>query len=248
METPDAKFPSIECPVREICYSSFACSPANIRRGLAPAGLVHYKKGEMIFYGMDADQSVLIVQTGIAVAINYLENGDAMIIGIIGRGVMIGEMEAFFHIKYPYVIKALTPVTICKHYGVHLVKLVKENPDYLSQVVAAIENNDHSLGRQLWIMNAQRVQERVRRTLVILANFQMFDNQNTDLPVTHDDLALLVNTDRPTVSRCLKRLEKDGFVELGYQSMTVLGDYELNEASMNFRFLPTGKNRSLLAD
>jgi CRP-like cAMP-binding protein len=246
METHNDRNQGIDCPIREICYSSFACSAKNVQRGLAPAGLEYYRKGEMIFYGQDAEQAVLNVQSGIGVVFNYQANGEAMIIGMIGRGVMIGEMEAFFQVKYPYVIKALTPVTVCKHYAAHLVRLVKENPAYLGQVVAAIENNNHSLGRQLWVMNAQRVQERLRRVLMILANFQVFAGEKTTLPLTHEDLALLVNTDRSTVSRCLKRLEKEGFARLGYQSVTVLGDIVLNEKDVNFRVLPAGGNHSIL--
>ncbi|NPV78458.1 MAG: Crp/Fnr family transcriptional regulator [Anaerolineae bacterium] len=248
MEIPTNKRQDSDCPIRNICYSSFACSPDNMLRGLAPAGLEYYKKGEMIFYGEDPEQAVLIMQSGIGVAFNFQTNGEVMIIGIVGPGIMIGEVEALFHIKYPYVVKALTSVTVCKLYGPHLVQLVKENMSCLSQVVAAIENNDHSLGRQLWIMNAQRVQERLRRAIVIMANFRAFSGEDMTLPLTHDDFALVVNTDRPTVSRCLKRLEDEGFIQLGYQSITVSGNVRLNDIDMNFRILPAGGNRSLLVD
>jgi CRP-like cAMP-binding protein len=155
-------------------------------------------------------------------------------------------MEAIFQVKYPYTIKALSPVTVCKLYGAHLVQLVKENSAYLSQVLASIENNDHSLGRQLWIMNAQRVQERLRRALMIMANFRAYSGEDLILPLTHSDLALLINTDRSTVTRCLKRLEKEDFLQLGYQSITVKGNIELNELDLNFKVLPSKRNRSVL--
>jgi len=247
MVTTGGRWHDIQCPIRENCYSSFACTAQYAQRGLAPAGLEDYQKGDMIFYGQDAEQAVLNVRTGIAVVINYQANGEAVIIGLVGQGVMVGEMEAFFQIKYPYVIKMLTPVTVCKYYAVHLVQVVNENPLYLGQVIAAIENNDHALGRQLWVMNAQRVQERLRRQLAILANFQAFAREEVNpLPLTHDDLALLINTDRSTVSRCLKRLEEEGFVKLGYQSVTVTGAYTLKDLDVNFRVYPAGGNRSIL--
>lgn len=240
------KLQGLECPIRDICYSSFACSPDNAKRGLSPYSFLNFEKGEMIFYGENVEQSVLIIQTGLAVAFNFQPNGEIMVIGIIGPGVMIGEMEAIFQVKYPYTIKALSPVTVCKLYGAHLVQLVKENSAYLSQVLASIENNDHSLGRQLWIMNAQRVQERLRRALIIMANFRAYSGEDLILPLTHSDLALLINTDRSTVTRCLKRLEKEDFLQLGYQSITVKGNIELNELDLNFKVFPSKRNRSVL--
>ena len=238
----------LKCPLDSKCYFSFACSSiCNKKKNYKP-GLLSFKKGDVLFKAMGNEESTFIILSGVASAISHLPSGEVVTICLLGKSYTIGEIEPFFTQKIYYVIQALTPMTVCQIRTHDLVYLVDENPSLLKQVISAVENNSHAFARQLWVMNAQRVHERIKRFLSVFIKMSGNNHAEPLVCLSHDELAVLINTDRPSVTRALHKLEEEGFVKLGYKKLKVIGhlpteDLDLN---LNFRFDPLSRNISLL--
>jgi CRP/FNR family transcriptional regulator len=194
--------------------------------------ILRHRKGDIISYDFDTDHSVYIIIEGIGLASYYLESGEAMTIFILGRGQTFGELYPFIVNRTPASFQALTDTMVCRISSSNLLQMVKKQNLELYNFVKAGGRNYHSFCRQLWIMNAQKVYDRIRRALVVLNNLNGKEEGSRPLIISHDDLALIINTDRPTVTRTLNRLKDEDLVELGYQRLRLknsLADYELEQ-------------------
>jgi hypothetical protein len=81
------------------------------------------------------------------------------------------------------------------------------------------QSNGHALVRQVWIKKPRKTRDRVLRAIVILNEMHGRDCSKVPLTVTHEELALIVDADRASVSACLKRLEGEGLIKLGYRKI-----------------------------
>lgn len=236
------KLKQVNCPLDLNCYLSFAC--CNNTKDSMPSRLT-LNKGDVIFKGMgDEESSSYIILSGVASAICHLSTGEVVTICLLGKGNPIGEIEPFFKQKIYYVIQALTPMTVC-HLSTHdLIYHIDKDPDLLRQVFTAVENNSHAFARQLWVMNAQRLHERIERFLSVFIKLSGSKMKDSPIRLSHSELAALINTDRPSVTRALHKLADDGFVKLGYNKLWVIGDLLTDDLDLNvnFRFDPLAKN------
>ena len=193
------------------------------------------------------EEFVYVVLSGIASEIYYMASGEVIVFFLLGKGYTIGDIDAFFQQKYYCSIEALTPMTACQLNTRDLVQLVDEDTSLLKNVFGAFENNAQAMGLQMWMRNAQRIHERVKRLLSIFVKLSGSEWEETRVDVTHEELATLINTDRASVTRALHRLQKEGFVKLGYDRLWVVGPLPSEELDSTFRFDPLKRNISLLA-
>ena len=200
-----------------------------------------------MFKSIGNEESTYIILSGVASAECYLASGEVVIIELLGKGYSIGEFEPFLQQKIYYVIQALTPVIVCQLDKVDLAQLIEENPIHLLHITSAMENNMRSFARHSWVMNAQRIQERIKRLLSNLVILSGGSGEETRIDLTHEELARLINTDRTSVTRGLHRLEKEGFVRLGYDRLWVVNPLISKELTTEFRFDPLARNISNLA-
>ena len=215
-QTDTNKLKSVECPLDKKCYFSFVCSSIYNKKKNCNPRLLSFNKGDVLFKAIDNEESTFIILSGVASAICHLSTGEVVTICLLGKSYTIGEIEPFFTQKIYYAIQALTPMTVCHISTPDLVYLVDENPSLFKQVISAVENNSHAFARQLWVMNAQRVHERIKRFLSVFIKMSENNHAEPFVCLSHDELAVLINTDRPSVTRALHKLEEEGFVKLGY--------------------------------
>jgi DNA-binding transcriptional ArsR family regulator len=89
----------------------------------------------------------------------------------------------------------------------------------------AANSDVHGLMRQAWIKSPRRIYDRVMRALLVLNELH-----GKDLTVSHDDMALIIGADRPSVTVALNRLRDEGLVCLEYRRVrlnTTLTSHEL---------------------
>ena len=170
---------------------------------------------------IDCDCTYVIL-SGLAVVYYYTETGEAVVCGIFGRGCTIGEIECFLSYKAPYMIKALTPMITCQLPNDYLLKCSEHDLPLIKKVLSASGNSMRVFVRHMWVMNAQRVEERVRRLLIVVANsgIETRDGVKT-INLTHNDLAFLINTNRLSISRSLQKLAQEGFITKGRENIQI---------------------------
>lgn len=210
------------CPLSFKCFFSSACIVKSSNQGKTSSGkLLTFDKDDIISSNCDKEKCIYIIVSGIGIVTSYLESGEVLTLCLKGKGQTFGEL---FHLaeNYPALLQALTELTVCK---ISAASLLIDNPVMLNNILHAGMINFDGVSRLMWIMNAQRIYERIKRALIVLAELHNMNNdmnnKKNPLILTHDDLALLINTDRPSVTRALHKLKKEGFLDLGYQRLSV---------------------------
>lgn len=202
------------CPISSICFFASDCMSKKTNNFKK---LIKFNKDDIISSDYEKEKCMYIIVSGIGIAKCYLESGEEITICLVGKGQTFGEG---FPVNggYPITLQALTEITVCQ-LSENL--LLNSGPGMLNNILHAGLINYRAISRQVWIMNAQRIYERIKRTLIVLAELHDWDSNKIPLIISHADLALLINTDRPSVTRALHRLEKEGFIELGYQHLSI---------------------------
>ena len=241
---PEATEPFLHarCPLESNCYFSFACLSNNGERNKGIQDRLSLDKGEIFMMNSEREESTYTIISGIASLMTYLPSGESMTVFLLEKSQTFGEFEVFFQKKPFYAVQALSNVNICKLNKHHIIQFVEENPTFLFKVISAVENNIQAIGRHIWVMNAQRVQERIMRLLSIFNTLNVSEWGKNMVNLSHEDLALLINTDRVSVTRVLNKLENEGFVKLGYNQIKVLKPLAMLDLEPNFRLNPLHHN------
>ena len=203
------------CPISADCLFASDC----VTRGFNESRkILKFHKGDIISSDYEQERSIYIIVSGIGISNYYLESGEEITMCLMGKGQTFGEGFPF-NGDFSISLHALTDITVCKLSADYLLNGGSET---LNNVILAGLNNYRAFARQVWIMNAQRIYERIKRILIVLTKLNDWENNKVPLIISHADLALLINTDRPSVTRTLHKLEEEGFVELGYQQVEII--------------------------
>jgi CRP-like cAMP-binding protein len=210
-----------ECSLYSSCYFSFACTALDGSQN-TPVNKIFLKKDEIIYQNQIETECIYVVLFGIATVFFYLPTGEPVVMENLGKGQTIGEMQSYLSEKGPYNIKTLTPVMLCRLPLVYLTQIVKRDPALMIYFLAASENAARSLSHQIWVMNAQRICDRLARLLIVLSHLGLEKAGGiTSINVSHDDLAFLINTDRISITRSLHKLEREKLVLLDYKRIHI---------------------------
>lgn len=203
------------------CSFLFACSTLDGKQEVLIQERC-FEKNQILFRNQVESACLYVVLSGILTAFYYLPSGEPVVVGNMGRGATVGELELPLTKGEPYNVMALTPVRLCRICIEYLTSLLSMNPSYQKYILAASEKAARCMARQIWVMNAQRVYDRVVRMLMVLCNTGLeTDEEGYFIPITHEDLAFLIHTDRISITRALKKLETEGFVELDYKHIHI---------------------------
>lgn len=222
------------CELRAQCALSFCCDSAP-ERGFPTQTM---RRGDVRFFSKDKRPSVYVVKSGLCAAMNFEESGAPLVFGVIGRLHTVGESEALFDRRPEHVLMALDDTELCTISTGLVARCVDEDPGKTREIMRATESNEQAFGRHLWVMNARTVYQRIRRLLYVLSIANGGPGNGGSVPVSHESVALMLNVNRPAVSRDLKRLEREGLVSLGYGSIEITGELVAESVPASISFKP----------
>jgi CRP/FNR family transcriptional regulator, cyclic AMP receptor protein len=210
-----------QCPLYSSCYFSFACTSLDGSQN-TPVKKISLEKDEIIYRNQIETECIYVVLFGIVTVFFYLPTGEPVVLENLGKGQTVGEMETYLPEKGPYNVKTLTSVTLCRLPLIYLTQIVNRDPSLMIYFLAASENAARSLSHQIWVMNAQRIYDRLARLLIVLSHLGLEKADGiTSINVSHDDLAFLINTDRISITRSLHKLEREKLVLLDYKRIHI---------------------------
>lgn len=143
-----------------------------------------------------------------------------LLIGLAGFAGMYSDRQ-IYHLAEA---RAITPVVYCKTKREAVWELM-EDRYARAQVLDLICSTAHLMGR---ISGSSVTSEFVPRLLTILdvlrESISMRDSMGRIVitGITHDDIAAMAKVTRPTVSRALEKMQKQGIVELSRQRIVIL--------------------------
>jgi CRP-like cAMP-binding protein len=141
-------------------------------------------------------------------------DGREKILELLGPGDFFGEMSLLDNAVRSASVKSLTETRILALSRSDFLKELRHNPDLAMAVIQELTHRVRQMDEQASSLSFQRVKERARGLLVRLARNDCSRHGRRATPaLTHQQIADMIGTSRETVTRIVKRLKQDGWLE-----------------------------------
>lgn len=170
-----------------------------------------FQKGELIFsQGNPADTIFLIKEGSIKLA-QVTEDGREVILGILGKGDIVGESALFQRREHLASAIALEESKVCSISHKQMEKLIMDHPLLAMQLITNLGKKFYSVMEQKSELYSQTVEQRVLKLFVRLAREYgqpVSEGCLIPLKLTQQDIANMLGVSRVTVVQVLKELRK----------------------------------------
>lgn len=210
------------CPLGKICGT-----PQADGEGEAPLfpTIINVEKDERLWTDMRFEQRVFVLRKGAYVCMAHDELDRELPFSIYGAGIVVGLAEVYLPRKAAeyYHLKAIVPGSVCslstKAVRKHLEAL---SPAYQQEIINNVLTNQvASILAQVKMTSKQSYRDRVLFLLLRLYDLSRNERDAECLRITHGEIATLIGADRITATRALHKARDEGYVELGYATVTL---------------------------
>jgi CRP-like cAMP-binding protein len=142
-------------------------------------------------------------------------DGREKILELLGPGDFFGEMSLLDNAVRSASVKSLTETRILALSRNDFLKELRKNPDLAMAVIQELTRRVRAMDEQASALSFQRVKERTQGLLLRLAREEeeMVDGLMATPPLTHQQIADMIGTSRETVTRIVKRLKQQGWLQ-----------------------------------
>ena len=151
--------------------------------------------------------------------------GHQVVLRVVGPGEMFGPTAVFDGLQYPASAQAVRWCQAFAWNGKTMAALMEDCPRIARNALGDLTAQLRDLQERYRELATERVDRRVAQALIRLvgqAGWKTEDGVLIDMPLSHQDLAEMTGTTLYTVSRILRRWQRDGLVSVGRQRVTVL--------------------------
>lgn len=189
-----------------------------------------YRAGEYIFFEGDSAHRLYVVHAGEVKLIKHSESGQDVILRVFAPGEVFGGIAFLAGHRYPASAQAQTDVQVLSMAGEAFRDIVQRHPDVALAVIRVLANRLHDAHEQLRQFAAERVERRLARMLLKLADqvgIPVDEGIRIDMPITRQDLAEMTGTTLETVSRIISRWRREGIVQAGREEIIITYPHRL---------------------
>lgn len=215
------------------CFLASCCQKTESRNA-CPNRFEKYRKGHTLF--KETRDNVYVILSGVGlVSVHLGTDEEELQLALLGKGQIFGALTPFSKAEpgnesrwASPCLRAITDIEVCKVSSRWLKQYTEQHPALLYEFMSAGKALTRAAVRQTWIRNPRKIYDRVLRALVVLNELC-----GKNLTISHDDMALIVCADRPSVTLALDKLRDEGFVSLEYRKISLnatLTSYELEFA------------------
>lgn len=184
----------------------------------------HVTAGGTFFREGDPAESFFVIQTGTVKLMQITAEGHQVVLRLLGRGDAFGGVAAFGGGSYPVTAEAVTDASAFEWPGAVMAGLMERHPRLAMNAVRFVAARLHELQNQYRQLATEKVERRIARALVRLAE-QSGRRVDTglliDLPLSREDLGQMTGTTLYTVSRVVSRWEHEGILDVGRQRIVI---------------------------
>ena len=173
-----------------------------------PRDAVIYEDGSMGDY-------MYIISEGQVKITKMSEDGREKILEILGPGNFHGEMALLDRAPRSASAKTITPCVLLALSRADFLGLLKQNHEVTLELIRVLARRLRETDEQIKGLLFERVEGRTRRLLARLAKEPVPGREDkiATSPITHQQLADLVGTSRETITRVVKELKDEGWLE-----------------------------------
>jgi CRP-like cAMP-binding protein len=171
------------------------------------------KNTTIVEEGLPGDY-MYIIREGRVKVTKLSDDGREKILEFLDEGAFVGEMALFERAPRSASVKTLTPVRLLALSQTDFIGLLKKSPDLAMAVIQELSRRLRTINEQASALSFQRVKDRTKGLLVRLAREPQGDGSRRGTPsLTHQQIADMIGTSRETVTRVVKELKTDGWLE-----------------------------------
>ena len=171
------------------------------------------KNQTIVEEGLSGDY-MYVIREGQVKVTKLSGDGREKILELLGPGDFFGEMSLLDDAPRSASVKSLTETHILALSRPDFLKELRRNPDLGMAVIQELTRRVRQMDEQASSLSFQRVRERTQGLLVRLAKDDVSQNgRRVTPPLTHQQIADMIGTSRETVTRIVKRLKDQGWLE-----------------------------------
>lgn len=189
--------------------------------------IIEYKKDEIIFYQHAKPTHLLMLVEGSVVVCNDNISGKRNIVAKFeNSGELFGEVFIFLKMdKYDHYAQAVTQAKILQIPKDFFYNISKDNQEIHSQMVSnmlsILAEKAYFLNKKLQILSGSSLRQKIAK--LFLSN--NCSNGKVNLSMNREDMADFLNTARPSLSRELMNMHKEGLIRTYKKDIYIL-DFE----------------------
>lgn len=181
----------------------------------------NYHKESIIYLQNEICQSVDIIISGIVTVQNIEESGNFMTITNFSTGEILGSNLLFSsQSTYPMMVIAKTNVVLLRCDKEIILDMCKISPSFLESYLQEISNKTLVLTGKIHTIAMKSIRECIIEYLLVERNYQ---NSNIiQLPFSKKEWAELLGIQRPSLSRELNKMRKEGLLDYHNREIQIL--------------------------
>lgn len=205
----------------------FADLPAPLyARLMASARSQSLESGDLLFRQGEAASVFYLLQGGRMRLVQHTPEGKDVTLATFSEGDLIGLIVALNGDPYPATAEALERCEVLALQGALMWEIMLQHAPLAVRVVRMLAARLHEAHERIRELSAERVQQRLARSLVRLAHKvgvrQADGSIHLNMRLSRQDLAQMNGTTLETVSRTLTAWQREGLLEAGREQITLL--------------------------
>jgi len=174
-----------------------------------------YPRDAVIYEDGSIGDYMYIISEGQVKVTKMSEDGREKILEILGPGDFHGEMALLDRAPRSASVKTTTPCVLLALSRQDFLGLLKQNHELTLELIRVLVRRLRETDEQIKGLLVERVEGRARRLLARLAKEPVPGREDrvATSPITHQQLADLVGTSRETITRVVKELKDEGWLE-----------------------------------
>lgn len=181
---------------------------------LAAGRDVHYADGQLIYRRGDLSPGISILKSGRVVARIIGTDGSVLTNSTLSPGQCFGEFTLFAGLPRTHDISAVGDTVLTQISGRRFLALFDREPRIARALLTISLHRSFSLVE--FMDDLRRLPLIVRIAKILMSRIPQQDVRTETITFRQDELAFTLGVSRVSVGKALKRLERDGYVRLGY--------------------------------
>jgi CRP-like cAMP-binding protein len=171
-----------------------------------------FPKGATIVEEGTPGDYMYVIREGRVKVTKLSDDGREKILQMLGEGAFFGEMALLDQAPRSATVKTLSPVRLLALSRVDFLSVLRRSPDLSMAVIQELTRRLRETDEQASSLSFQRVKDRTRG-LLRRSSLPSEDGRRITQPLTHQQIADMIGTSRETVTRVVKELKQDGWLE-----------------------------------
>jgi CRP-like cAMP-binding protein len=174
-----------------------------------------YRKDDYIFLEGEAPEALYVVKSGKVKVLRHSTDGKDVVLRVVGSGSMLGTVAVFDGSGYPGTAQVIEECSVLVIARNDCLTLVNRYPVFALAVIHDLGSRLRSSAEQIRSLAVERVEQRIARTLLKLAETAGTDvpeGRVIEMPLTRQDVADMTGTTVETAIRVMSKLRRAGLI------------------------------------